>query len=304
MISRFILRCCGALLGAAVLLAGASMLLGAALPGPQLAFDSARSGAEEIYLLDVQRGIVTRLTRGPGMNIGPAWSPDGERIAYVALLQPGGESRVMTMRWDGSDARAIAQVHLNGWNNSPLAWSPDGQHIAYATVSSSGSQGLYEMRADGSAPRHLISTSGSAYSPTWSPDGQLAFAWAPVANTDVFLIDPAQPGAQRPQRITDSFYTDTAPAWSPDGAWIAFISDRGGSSDIYLMRPDGSALRALTQTPIREGNPAWSPDGRRLAFSAMRENMQTLYLIDAAGGEARRLLAVPGQDSRPAWRPA
>lgn len=62
-------------------------------------------------------------------------------------------------------------------------------------------------------------------------------------------------------------YCNTDPTWSPDSRWIAFNSERDGNSEIYLMRPDGSAQSRLTQNDRVDERPAWSPDSRKLAFS-------------------------------------
>ena len=60
--------------------------------------------------------------------------------------------------------------------------------------------------------------------------------------------------------------TYAAPAWSPDGRKIAFVSDRDGNSEIYVMNADGSGQRRLTRNPAYDADPAWSPDGRTIAF--------------------------------------
>jgi TolB protein len=288
----------------------AALIIGRLLPTVEIAFDSARNGNIDLLLLDAGRGIAARLTRDDTLDSGAAWSPDGQHIAYVATDPQRREQALMVMNWDGTDPRRLTTLRLNGMNNAAAAWSPDGSQIAFTTTDDSGSQGIYLINVDGTSLQRITERRGNVFSPTWSPDGRLAFAWSPVANTEIYVFDPrlvtlldSHTTTPKPQRVTDSYYTDTAPSWSPTGEWIAFISDRTGSSDIYLMRPDGADLHPITHGADREANPAWSPDGAALAFVSNREGAQTVYTMNTDGSNLRRLLPGTFEDARPAWRP-
>jgi TolB protein len=92
----------------------------------------------------------------------------------------------------------------------------------------------------------------------------------------------------------------TAPAWSPDGRLIAFVSKRDGVSHVYVMHADGSGVRRLTDARAEDGGPTWSPDGRRIAF--VREG--ALFVVASAGSPARRFgRAFAGRVDGPAWSP-
>ena len=85
------------------------------------------------------------------------------------------------------------------------------------------------------------------------------------------------------------------PAWSTNGRWIAFVSDRDGSDDVFVMRPDGSGIENLTRTPeLEESHPSWTPDGR-LSFTRHGETGPIeLWVVDADGSAAERL-NTPGE---------
>ena len=73
-------------------------------------------------------------------------------------------------------------------------------------------------------------------------------------------------------RLTNNDSTDWGPAWSPDGTRIAFVSERDGNWQIYVMDADGGSQTRLTNNDVEDGTPAWSPDGTRIAFdSAMAD---------------------------------
>jgi len=93
-----------------------------------------------------------------------------------------------------------------------------------------------------------------------------------------------------------------AVAAEPDGR-IVFVSTAGGDAQIYSVRPDGSALKALTTGPGENTQPAWSPDGRRIAFTSMRDGNMEIYVMDADGGHVRRLTEHPLADNAPEWSP-
>jgi len=96
-----------------------------------------------------------------------------------------------------------------------------------------------------------------------SPDGQwVAFTEAGVQE-DLFV---ARVDGTQYRRLTDDPFRDRGPSWSPDGARLAFYSDRSGSYDLWTIRPDGSELTALTRNTGISGFPAWSPDATRIAF--------------------------------------
>jgi Tol biopolymer transport system component len=99
---------------------------------------------------------------------------------------------------------------------------------------------------------------------------------------------------------------DWAPAWSPDRSQLAFVSNRGGSHQIYVMRDDGRSVQALTDFPFGAEAPAWSPTGLWLAFVAYTGdgegvNAREIYLMRSDGREQVRLTYNAFDDIQPDW---
>jgi dipeptidyl aminopeptidase/acylaminoacyl peptidase len=84
---------------------------------------------------------------------------------------------------------------------------------------------------------------------------------------------------------------------------IAFASDQGGNTDIYVMDADGSNLTRLTDNPTVDACPAWSPDGSRIAFMSDRDGNIEIYVMDADGSNLTRLTDNPASDMYPVWSP-
>ncbi len=93
------------------------------------------------------------------------------------------------------------------------------------------------------------------------------------------------------------------PTPNPNMSRIAFVSDREGNWDIYLMNADGSDLRNLTNNPGLDGHPSWSPDGSRLMFYSDRDGDRDIYVMDVDGSNVVQLTNDPGADHSPAWSP-
>ena len=92
------------------------------------------------------------------------------------------------------------------------------------------------------------------------------------------------------------------PSWSPDGTMIAFASSREGSSDIYVMKDDGTGTRRLTSSAENDQHPAWSSDGEQIVFDRSVEGGR-LFVMDADGGGQRRLTDDTAEEGDPAWSP-
>src|SRR3989442_11120792 len=97
---------------------------------------------------------------------------------------------------------------------------------------------------------------------------------------------------------------DYDPAWSPDGQWIVFTSEREGSADLYRVKPDGTALERLTDDPAYDDQAAFSPDGQQIVFVTTRAGgTADLWILDLRTRKARPLTSGAGGDFRPAWSP-
>lgn len=126
--------------------------------------------------------------------------------------------------------------------------------------------------------------------PNWFPDGGAIVLAAESAEgrADIFRMDADGGGRQQ---LTDHPANDSAPAVSPDGARIAWESDRDGNAEIYVMSVRGGTPTRLTDDPAHDGAPAWSPDGTRIAFTSDRDNRAAadVYLMNADGTGVERL---------------
>ena len=104
--------------------------------------------------------------------------------------------------------------------------------------------------------------------------------------------------------LTNDADLQSAPAWSPDGAKIAYGINNGVASDIFVMNADGSGAVNLTNLPTTsDGNPDWSPDGSLIAFVSTRDGDAEIYVMSADGTGPTRLTTSPGGDQTPDWSP-
>jgi PKD repeat protein len=150
------------------------------------------------------------------------------------------------------------------------------------------------MDADGS---HRIPIPGGEGS-SWSPDGTKLLV---VSNGEIFVKTVT--GATS-FNLTNHPANDLEPAWSPDGDKIAFVSDRDGPFDLYVMNADGSGVARLGTGVGMAWNPTWSPDSTRLAFTCYVDgSMADICAIGADGSGFAQLTSEPGNDYDPDWSP-
>jgi len=235
----------------------------------------------------------------PGNNGAIAWShPTGITT----------DSEIFIMLPDGSSKRKLTD---NGQNDFNPAWSPTGRAIAYE---SSSQTDVDIWILDRRGERNITNDPGHANRyPAWSPDGsQIAFSRQTPFTADgpLSVIDV---DGTNPRQITASDSVNDQPSWSPDGQLIAFVSDRGGDHDIWAIRPDGTGLTQITDTPnLQEANPNWSPDGARIAYDVCQSATfpcagstpnYEIVTADPDGGNVKRLTNVAGIDAHPAWSP-
>lgn len=119
-------------------------------------------------------------------------------------------------------------------------------------------------------------------------------------NFEIYSMNPDGSGVSR---LTNSEGHDGAPAWSPDGKRIAFVSLRHDSfGEIYVMNADGSGVRRVTESDGIDTSPTWSKDGKRIAFVSMRNDpFGDIYTMNDEGGDVSRVTDAAGADADPSW---
>lgn len=161
--------------------------------------------------------------------------------------------------------------------------------LAYA-AGTEGGRTLYIAESGSPAPRPLPN-GGSSENPAWSPGWtHLAFQNNQTGDWEIYRTPadcgelpagPSQAAAVKctATRLTDSPGDDLLPAWSPDGRMIAFVSQRDGNPEIYVMFADGSQQTRLTFAPGGDWRPAWLPDSRHLVFTSDRNGSNDIFLL-------------------------
>ncbi|MBN2053995.1 PD40 domain-containing protein [bacterium] len=235
--------------------------------------------------------------------IGPVVSPGGQQIAFVTGYKT--RSEVMTVSWPAEDEpvdgalRAFQQTaripecltcDIRPWKflyvitkGRPLTWSAEGDYIAFfGRVENENRLFVYDVVA-GSLSGAFYLPVDVASSPSFMPDGRIAFAGYKDYISDIFAFDPA---TKEVVRLTKDDYLDETPAVSPDGGWLAYASERGDRFRIIMKDLATKHEKMITTGAGNELLPQWSPSGNRLLFISDAESgINNVYTVDLRSGE-------------------
>jgi serine/threonine protein kinase/Tol biopolymer transport system component len=196
----------------------------------------------------------------------PRLSPDGRRIAVTIV-----EQEAQVWLYDLS-RETLTRLTFEGSVNQNSVWTPDGKRIAFAS-NKEGPLNIFWQLADGSGGLERLTTSDYTQAPvTWSPDGQLlGFGEVnPTMGRDIWVVRMGDPSAgsgqvRKAQPFLQTRFDEAVPRFSPDGRWLAYVSDESGHYEIYVQPYPGPGEKWQIST---EGGtePVWNPNGRELFY--------------------------------------
>jgi len=270
--------------------------------------------AFHLALVSVETGERRRLTHPPPDvfgDSGAALSPDGRSLAFTRYAVFGA-SDLYTMPLDEAFAPAGEPRRLtgDGLQANAATWLPDGKELLFSSQHWHAAT-LWRVAAEGSTPPRPLGLGGrGAFAADVDATGSRLTYTKRVWDLNVWRLELLRSGlpAGPPQALLQSNLVDQNAVFSPDGRWIAFVSERSGAREVWLSDSSGERLRRLTSLDSAHqgmwSTPAWSSDGRWLAFDAIvGGDSEDVYVTDVESGATRPLTSDPGRDLDPTWSP-
>jgi TolB protein len=177
--------------------------------------------------------------------------------------------------------------------------------IAFVGLGTSPGYDIYIINSDGTNRRDLTNTQGyDERDPFFSYDGsKIVFTSVRVTESEIWVMNS---DGTNPVQLTSGPWTNSGPAFSPDGSKIVFDRwprGQAGFAEIYVMNADGSSVTQLTDSPGTASNwrPRFSPDGRQIAFTSDRDGNREIYVMNADGSSEVNQTNNPALDHNPSY---
>ena len=255
-------------------------------------FDATRR-TYDVYLVNADG---TNLRRVVAAASAPALSADGGQLAYHHWQTD--DRGLVVAASDGSGALRLTDK----LEDTLPSFSPDGKKLVFSSYREGDRQSrLYYVWTDEANLRAWEWGAGGMFGvdPFWMSDGRIVYrsVWPP---DELWVRDG---DGANPRRLYAGLAA-LAPAASPDGRAVAFMSNVAGNWDIYVLDVASSQVRRLTDHPASDGLPAWSPDGQAIAFVSDRGGHWGLWAAGVNGAAEREIAVLPGSvDGRVEFEP-
>ena len=252
----------------------------------------------------LQPGIIGERTGSGTMNVAPAISPDGTKIAFLSERDRLSIDLYLAEATTGKILRKListaADPHFESLQflQSAGAWDAQSKRLAIGTVKGGRPVLAIVDAASGDIIREIkFEAFGEIFQPTWAPDGNsIAFSAQTGGFTDLFVYDL---NVSQTKRLTNDAFADLQPAWSPDGTRLAFVTDRF-AGDLGVLGFGNYSMAFITVAdsaiaPIETGlngpaiNPQWSGDGSRIYFVGESNGRRNLWRLDLTTKETTQL---------------
>jgi TolB protein len=269
--------------------------------GKWVAFDRYDGGSVELELLELSSGKVTPLTSNHAVNLEPRWSPNGSRLAFVSTAFEG-RWHVYTM--DVRDGRGAAPQRITTDRDSRLpryyysvydhylspTWSPDGKELILISNRGQiwGTGGFWRMSAEPSDSMRLIHFEETTWKarPDWSPDGKRV-VYSSYVGTQYNQLWLMTSDGGVPLELTYGAFDATSPRWSRDARHIAYISNEGGNTTLWVLDMPGAAKQRVVARTLEFVEPVGA---------------LTISVVDESGRPLDARVSVTGADGR-SWAP-
>jgi TolB protein len=227
----------------------------------------------------------------------PAWSPDGQSLAYVSF-----EDKLPSIYVQFLKSGERHQVSARAGVNQAPAWSPDGKKLALTLSTRDGNLDVYVLDLATQALTRITDDPGIDTEPQWSKDGRTIYFTSDRAGGPQIYSVGLSPG-DRPRRLTFQGSYNARPRLSPDESTLAFVTQEDGAFRIATMDLKGhNDMQVLTKGRF-DVSPSYAPNGAEIIYASRDRGRGVLAMVSSDGRVQERLVSSEGDVQEPAWSP-
>lgn len=263
-----------------------------------IAYVARDNGQDDLFAVGIGSRAAIRLTNSPADERDPAWSPDGQRLAYASRQDGNWEIYIDDLDLASPPTRMTYDQSFQGGPQ----WSPDGLFIVYESYQGDNLD-IHIVAVDGSQTAQPVTSSTAPdFSPAWSPDGRrIAFVSWRDGKQDLYIFSLDNPTDEASVNISNTATRqEDHPAWSPDGKYLAYSALDEGIEKVFVKAADNPLAEA--QVLARGRAPTWSPDGASLIYAVdAQEGTHFVASPFIESGVTTLVVGAVGRASDPVW---